>query len=142
LDLLALLAYVLLALAYLWPLVRRFGVALAGDGFDMYVFQWGNWWITRALSQGQSPYHTTMIFYPQGAGLYFLSFSWLNTFVWWPLHAVIGDVAAYNFTVWWSWPLAAFGAYLLAREVVGDRRAAFIAGLVYAFYPYHPAGTC
>jgi len=137
LDLLALLAYVLLALAYLWPLVRRFGVALAGDGFDMYVFQWGNWWITRALSQGQSPYHTTMIFYPQGAGLYFLSFSWLNTFVWWPLQAVIGDVAAYNLTVWWSWPLAAFGAYLLAREVVGDRRAAFIAGLVYAFYPYH-----
>lgn len=137
LDLLALLAYVLLALAYLWPLVRRFGVALAGDGFDMYVFQWGNWWITRALSQGQSPYHTTMIFYPQGAGLYFLSFSWLNTFVWWPLQVVTGDVAAYNFVVWWSWPLAAFGAYLLAREVVGDRRAAFIAGLVYAFYPYH-----
>jgi hypothetical protein len=136
-ELLALVGYTLLALAYLWPLVRRFGATLAGDGFDMYVFQWGNWWITRALSQGQSPYHTKMIFYPQGADLYFLSFSWLNTFVWWPLRAVVGNVAAYNFTVWWSWPLAGFGAYLLAREATGDRRAAFIAGLVYAFYPYH-----
>ncbi len=137
LDLLALLAYALLALAYLWPLVRRFGTALAGDGFDMYVFQWANWWSTRALSLGQSPYHTTMLFYPQTVSLYFLSFSWLNTFVWWPLRAVIGNVAAYNLTVWWSWPLAAWGAYNLAREVTGNWRAAFIAGLVYAFYPYH-----
>ena len=103
----------------------------------MYVFQWGNWWITRALSQGQSLYQTKMIFYPHGASLYFLSFSWLNTFVWWLLRAIVSNVAAYNFTVWWSWPLAGFGAYLLAREVTGDRRAAFIAGLVYAFYPYH-----
>jgi hypothetical protein len=112
-------------------------VALAGDGFDMYVFQWANWWITRALSQGQSPYQTGMIFYPQTVSLYFLSFSWLNTFVWWPLRAVIGNVAAYNLTVWWSWPLAGWGAYNLAHEVTGDRRAAFVAGLVYAFYPYH-----
>lgn len=136
-DLLALLAYTLLALAYAWPLMAHFGDQLAGDGFDMYVFQWGNWWITRALSQGQSPYHTSMIFYPQGVGLYFLSFSWLNTLVWGLLRAIVGNMAAYNFTIWWSWPLAGFGAYLLAREVTGDRRAAFVAGLVYAFYPYH-----
>jgi hypothetical protein len=136
-DLLALLGYTLLSLAYLWPLVRKFSRALAGDGFDMYVFQWANWWITHALRHGQSPYHTEMIFYPQGADLYFLSFSWLNTFVWWPLQAIIGNSAAYNFTVWWSWPLAGFGAYLLAREVSDDRRAAFVAGLIYAFFPYH-----
>jgi len=137
LDLLVLVGYALLSLAYAWPLIAHFGDRLAGDGFDMYVFQWGNWWITRALSQGQSLYQTKMIFYPHGASLYFLSFSWLNTFVWWLLRAIVSNVAAYNFTVWWSWPLAGFGAYLLAREVTGDRRAAFIAGLVYAFYPYH-----
>ena len=136
-DLVALLGYVLLSVAYLWPLVRRFGAAMAGDGFDRYVLQWTNWWVTRALSQGQSPYHTEMIFYPQGVDLYFLSFSWLNTFVWWPLQALIGNLAAYNFTVWWSWPLAGFGAYLLAREVVGEGWPAFVAGLIYAFYPYH-----
>jgi hypothetical protein len=133
----ALLGYVALAIAYLWPLVRRFGTAMAGDGFDRYVFQWTNWWVTHALSQGQSPYHTEMIFYPQGVDLYFLSFSWLNTLVWWPLQALVGNLAAYNFTVWWSWPLAGFGAYLLGREVFSDRRAAFIAGLIYTFYPYH-----
>ena len=136
-DLLALGGYALIALAYLWPLVRRFGTAMAGDGFDRYVFQWTNWWVTEALSQGQSPYHTRMIFYPEGVDLYFLSFSWLNTFVWWPLKGIIGDLAAYNFTVWWSWPLAGFGAYLVGREAFADRRAAFIAGLIYAFYPYH-----
>jgi len=142
-DLLALAGYALLALAYLWPLVRRFGTALAGDGYDRYVFLWANWWASHALAQGQSPYHTEMLFHPQGVDLYFLSFSWLNTFVWWALRAIMGNTAAFNFTVWWSWPLAGFGAYLLAREMssdqrqVGDRRAAFLAGLVYAFYPYH-----
>jgi hypothetical protein len=129
--------YALAAAAYAWPLLCRFGTALAGNGYDAYVFQWANWWVVRALGQGQSPYHTTMIFFPRGAALYFLSFSWLNTFVWWPLQAAVGNAAAYNFTVWWSWPLAGFGTYLLAREVTGDRRAAFVAGLVYAFYPYH-----
>jgi hypothetical protein len=136
-DLLALVGYALVALAYAWPLVRSFGSALAGDGFDRYVFLWTNWWVTHALGQGKSLYQTTMIFYPQGANLHFLSFSWLNTFVWWGLRPIVGDVAAYNFTVWWSWPLAGFGAYLLAREAVDDRRAAFVAGLIYAFYPYH-----
>ena len=136
-DLRALIIYILVSVAYLWPLVRRFGTEMAGDGFDRYVFQWTNWWVTRALSQGHSPYRTRMMFYPQGVDLYFLSFSWLNTFVWWSLQALIGDPAAYNFTVWWSWPLAGFGAYLLGKEVLGDRRAAFVAGLIYAFYPYH-----
>ena len=130
-------SYLLLAAAYAWPLIRRLTVALAGDGFDMYVFQWGNWWITESLGSGQSPYHTSMVFYPQGASLYFLSFSWFNTFIWWVLRPLAGGIAAYNLTVWWSWPLSAIGGYLLAKEITGDRRAAFIAGLVYAFYPYH-----
>ena len=127
----------LLSVAYLWPLVREFGTAMAGDGFDRYVFQWTNWWVKYALSRGLPLYHTDFLFYPLGADLHFLSFSWLNTFVWWPLETLVGDPAAYNFTVWWSWPLAGFGAYLLGREVFDDPRAAIVSGLIYAFYPYH-----
>jgi hypothetical protein len=136
-DLLALGGYILIALVYAWPLVRQFGTALAGDGYDRYVFLWTNWWVTHALSLGKPLYQTATIFYPQGANLHFLSFSWLNTLVWWILRPAVGSVAAYNFTAWWSWPMAGFGAYLLARELVNDRRAAFVAGLVYAFFPYH-----
>jgi hypothetical protein len=136
-GLLVLGGYALVALAYAWPLVRQFGAALAGDGYDRYVFLWTNWWVTHAISHGKPLYQTAMIFYPQGTNLHFLSFSWLNTLVWWVLRPAIGRVAAYNFTVWWSWPLAGLGAYLLAREVTGNRWAAFIAGLIYAFYPYH-----
>lgn len=136
-DLLILTAYTLLAVAYAWPLIRRFGTALAGDGYDMYVFQWGNWWIVHALRQGWSLYRTPLLFYPHGTNLYFHSFSWLNTLAWWLLRPIVGGVPAYNFTVWWSWPLAGYGSYLLARDVVGDRRAAFVTGLVFSFFPYH-----
>lgn len=136
-DLLVLGAFGLLSVAYLWPLVREFGAAMAGDGFDRYVFQWTNWWVRYALTRGLPLYQTDFLFYPVGADLHFLSFSWLNTLVWWPLETLIGDPAAYNFTVWWSWPLAGFGAYLLGREVFDDRRAALVSGLIYTFYPYH-----
>ncbi len=135
--LLPLCLYTVIAVVYAWPLIHHFGDRLAGDGFDMYIFQWDNWWIVRALSTAQNPYHTALMFYPHGADLFFHSFSWLNTGIWWLLRGLVGDVAAYNFTVWWSWPLAGLGAYLLALEVLDDRRAALIAGLVYAFYPYH-----
>jgi len=47
LDIAVLACYSVLATIYAWPLMRRFGVALAGDGYDMYVFQWANWSLAR-----------------------------------------------------------------------------------------------
>src|SRR5688572_27374050 len=37
--------------------------------------------------------------------------------------------------------MSAFGAYLLGRDLTGDRRAAFLAGLIYGFLPYRIASV-
>jgi hypothetical protein len=51
----------------------------------------------------------------------------------------LGPVAAYNLLVLSSFPLAAVAAYLLARYVLGSHLGAMVAGLAYAFLPFHVA---
>ncbi|HVR72543.1 MAG TPA: hypothetical protein VMT87_17040 [Vicinamibacteria bacterium] len=53
------------------------------------------------------------------------------------LAGLVGPVAAYNVLVLATFPLAASAAYLLARHVVGSHLGAMVAGLAYAFLPFH-----
>ena len=54
--------------------------------------------------------------------------------------ALVGNgVVAYNFLVLASFPLAALFAYLFAFHLTGSRAASWLAGLLYAFAPYHLA---
>src|SRR6185436_19231229 len=53
------------------------------------------------------------------------------------LARLVGPVAAYNVLVLATFPLSAVAAYLLARRVVGSHLGAMVAGLAYAFLPFH-----
>jgi len=53
------------------------------------------------------------------------------------LARLVGPVAAYNVLVLATFPLSAAAAYLLARRVVGSHLGAMVAGLAYAFLPFH-----
>ena len=55
------------------------------------------------------------------------------------LSRVAGPVAAYNWLVLLSFPLAAAATYLLARHLALSPSAATIAALAYAFSPFHLA---
>src|SRR5688500_14483714 len=55
------------------------------------------------------------------------------------LARLVGSVAAYNWLVLLTFPLAAAGAYLLGRELRLSPAGAAFAALVYAFAPFHIA---
>jgi hypothetical protein len=55
------------------------------------------------------------------------------------LSRVLGPVAAYNWLILLSFPLAAAAAYLLARHLALSAPAATVAALAYAFSPFHVA---
>ncbi len=55
------------------------------------------------------------------------------------LARLVGPVTAYNFLVLVTFPLSAAAAYLLARHVVASHAGALVAGLAYAFLPFHVA---
>lgn len=132
-------AYALVTLAMTYPLGLRLGTHLLSSTNDFWIYPWNNWWVEKALTQGFDVYFTPYLFYPQGARLVWHGFSWFNTFVWLPLHIPLGDLGAHNITILLTYVVAGYTAYLLAYEVTNSRPAAFVAGLVYAFYPHRYA---
>jgi hypothetical protein len=147
----ALLGYLALALLMTYPLVREFGRAIPGDGFDGWQNVWNLWWVKRALLvEGSNPYFTRLVDYPQGVYLYFHTLNIFNGLTFLPFELNAGPLVAYNMAVVFSFVAGGYGAYLLGLYVVrrisptrqawrSARLAAFLGGVVFAFSPYHMA---
>jgi len=134
---LTLLGYVMLVLVLTYPVAFHLERCLiGGTGDDLWIFQWNNWWVHKALSEGLDVYQTPYLFYPYGAPLYFHSFSWFNTFLWLLLEPLTGANAAYNLITLSGYILGGYTMCLLAFEVTGSLPASFLAGVVFAFFPY------
>jgi hypothetical protein len=115
-----------------WPLAARLGSALPAGAGDLWQNLWNFWWWGQALAAGESPWWTPLQFHPRGADLALHTHSPFNML----LFARIAEPAtAYGLAVLFSTWLAAFGAYLLGRELSGSARAGLVAALVFAFFP-------
>ena len=121
-----------------WPLVLDLTGSLPHGSGDVWQNLWNFWWWKKALWDLQvSPYATDFLFFPHGVSLAFHTHSPFNQLAALPVNLLFGPVAAYNLATLSSLALSGLGAYLLARELVGNGRAAFLAGLVFAFFPHH-----
>ncbi|HUI27912.1 MAG TPA: hypothetical protein VL403_17655, partial [Candidatus Kryptonia bacterium] len=137
-----LLLFCALALMMTWPLCRHLTTHLPQGMDDVWQNLWNFWWWKTALVDlHQSPYHTRHLFFPAGTDVAFHTHSEINQLAALPVTLLAGPVAAYNLATLASFVLAGFGAYLLAREITGDARAAVLAGLVFAFFPHHMEQT-
>ena len=140
---LALAGYLLLTLGLTYPLVTQFGRAIPGDGFDGWQNYWNLWWIkTAVLEQHTHPWFTLLLYYPTGVGLLFHTLNAFNGFITLPIQLAFGLLPAYNTAVLFSFTLGGLGAYLLARDILGSgssHLAAFAAGVVFTFSPFHIA---
>lgn len=136
---LVLAGYLLAALALTWPLARHFVTHVPGDGIDDPALAWNLWWIkARLVDQvNLDIFHSGWMFHPVSINLAFYTLTPLNGMLSVPLQAAFGLVAANNLVLLSSLVLGGYGAFLLAREVVGERAgsvaAAFAAGFLYAF---------
>lgn len=135
-DLIVFAAYVLLALVMSWPVVPRIATHLTGQGLDLWVHRWNLWWLKTCFLEGQSPFYTDYIFHPHGTSMIYHNFAWVHFFAWLPLQAFIGAVAAFNVVVLAMFALSGYTMFLLARDVTGDAWAGFVAGVIFAFWPY------
>lgn len=134
--------FVFLAIALTWPVTERIDEVLIGDDYDVYINMWSNWWTQKAMGEGLDLYHTDYVFYPLETSLVFFSFSHTSAALWLLLAPVIGRIAAYNTTMLLAYALSGFSMYLLVRHLTDSRRAGFVAGLVFAFFPYHVYESC
>ena len=129
------LVYALLALVMTYPLPFRLGSHYVGVGGDLLIFRWNDWWCQKCLLEGRNPLYTTWLFHPQGVSLVYHNFAWLNTAMWLPLSPLIGPVAAHNVIFLFNLALGGIGMHCLAHYLTKDHRAAFVAGLIFAFWP-------
>src|SRR5438067_7928167 len=134
---LALLAYGVIALALFSTVVAHLATAFAGDLGDPPSQAWILAWDVHALRTNPAHLYEAPIFYPFHDVLAYQD-TLLGLL---PLAAPVlllsgNAVLTYNVMFLLSFALCAWGAYLLARLLVGDTRAAFVAGLVYGFSPY------
>ncbi|HEU5097853.1 MAG TPA: hypothetical protein VFU22_02330 [Roseiflexaceae bacterium] len=135
----ALASYTLLALLTTWPLLTHFRSGLVGavGGVDAYQNAWNMWWVARALSRGQSPFWTDLLFYPNGVDLFWQTLGFSQALLAAPVTLTLGPLAAVNATVLASFIIGGYATFLLARRLTSSAPAALLAGAVYAFSPFH-----
>ncbi|RME49178.1 MAG: hypothetical protein D6796_05270, partial [Caldilineae bacterium] len=139
-NLVALLLYLLLTPFLTWPLPLRLANAVPGDIGDPLLNTWILAWDAHALLDGPRPLFQANIFFPLPNTLAFSEHLLSTATLALPLQPLTAEpLLAYNLSLLATFPLAAFGMYLLARRQTGRRGAAFVAGLVFAFAPYRLA---
>ena len=134
--------YSLLTIPLTWPTVAHLGSHIPGQLGDAYVHLWTFEWLKFALLSGQNLFETDLIFYPIGVSLLNHNIAWVNFALWLPLQAIFGSEVGYSLAFMLIFPLNGLAIYLLVRELVatdtaGVKTAAFIGGLIGAFWPYN-----
>ncbi len=129
--------YALITVVLTYPIAFRLSSALAGfEGADSLQYLWSLWWFKKAvIALHTSPAHLGYLFYPTGGYHPVLDASAYVGSVSLPLLLVLDPTTVFNIQTLISFTLAGLAAYWLCLELTGDRRAAFLGGLIFAFFP-------
>lgn len=131
------LLYTLLTLGMTYPLVGQLATAAAGfAGRDSWQHVWYQWWLKETLLElGIWPDSVTYLYYPLGAEHPVLALHPYVPLVSLPLTLLFGPLVSYNLVFWLSFILSGLSGYLLCRYLCRQPAAAWVGGLIFAFYP-------
>ncbi len=139
-SLMAFLSYSAFTVAISWPVIQSFSTSLPGPPEDNFLFFWNFWWMTeKVIGDGGSLIHTSYLFYPEGAHLFFHSWSFFNLALSVVLNQVMNLYATYNLIALHTYPVAGLGAFVLVRYLTRNSYIALLGGFLFAFCPYHHA---
>ena len=138
------LGYAALAVALTWPLARGLARDLPGDLGDpllnCWILAWDADHLLRALSghlSALAEYWNANIYYPHPLALAYSDHLTMQAVQILPVWALTHNpVLCYNLLFLSTFVLSGLGMFLFTRELTGNRYAAFLAGLAYAFAPY------
>ena len=137
-------AYLALTIVATWPLARGLGRDVPADLGDPVFVMWVLAWDCQqllALLRGDVSRLTTFfdanIFHPAPLTLAYSEHFIAQAIQVLPVWAVTSNpILCYNLLYLSTFVLSGLGAYLFVRELTGNPRAAFIAGVLFAFAPY------
>ena len=136
--------YGAVAVIFTWPLVLGLTRDIPWDLGDSLLNAWILAWDTNRLLRFLSGdfdalanfFHAN-IFYPEPLTLAYSEHLFAQALQILPVYAATGNIIlSYNVIFLSTFVLSGLGMYLFVREVTASPRAAFAAGLIYAFAPY------
>ena len=129
-------AFLALAIAATYPLIRHLGNTLPGDLGDPLLGAWILGWDADRLKHLLAGVWDAPILFPDRHTLaYAEHLLGIAVFVAPVIWATGNSIAGHNVAFLLSYVLAGCGMYLLARSLTGRRDAAFLAGIAFAFGP-------
>lgn len=137
-------AYTVLAIVATWPLARGLGRDVPADLGDPVFVMWVLAWdcehllaILRGDFSRLATFFDANVFHPAPLTLAYSEHFIAQAVQILPVWAVSGNpILCYNLLYLSTFVLSGLGAYLFVRELTGDCRAAFVAGVLFAFAPY------
>jgi hypothetical protein len=140
----ALFAHLALSLLFTWPLALNLlpGASDLVPGVmieDRDQNLWNLWWVREAVLQGRNPFVTDMIWYPTGVTLYYHTLNVFNGLLAIPLLTFFTLTTTYNLIILFSFVMGGYGAFLLVHYLCGNRWAALVGSVVFAYSAYHIA---
>ncbi len=136
--------YTALTLLFFWHVLPHLSSALLGPPEDNLNDFWNSWYVLQKHSGDF--FFTHLLRYPEGASLYYHSFTYPQVFTVWVLSKIFGAslptiIQLQNFTILASFPLAGAGTYYLCRYLGADIIGSAAGGFIFAFSPWHVAQT-
>lgn len=133
------LVFILLAIAFTYPLALRMGGAISGffSTDEPYAALWNFWWVKYSWQNQLNYRNMDMIAAPSGYTYGFSHGYPLFEFINKRLVIFTSNIAAYNFWVLLSFVLSGLTMYYLVHHLARNNPAALLSAVIYAFCPYH-----
>ncbi|EKD88296.1 MAG: hypothetical protein ACD_34C00626G0003 [uncultured bacterium] len=123
-----------------WPLCLHLKTSVIGGMGDNIYFVWLIRWYQKVFLEGQGhPFFNPMMNYPQGWNLSTTETALASALPGVPFSWLFGPIAGYNIAMLITFVLAGFFMYLWVRDLTSSKPAALLAGMLFAFSPYHIA---
>ncbi len=136
-NLLIFTVYIILALVLSYPLLFNLTTTVPNDIGDPLLNTWILAWDSHALLTDPLNLFNANIFHPLPNSLAFSEHLFSTAILALPLQLFLAEpILVYNLSLLATFPLAAFGMYLLTLRWTGRHSAAFVGGFIFAFSPY------
>src|SRR2546421_974776 len=120
-----------------WPWVTRLRDAVFDNG-DSYAFAWALWWNYHQTFHDPLNLFHANIFFPYRYTLAFTEHGYGVALLFFPLFALgLRPLTVYSVATLCAFACSGYGAFRLARTLTASSGVAWVAGIIFAFVPYH-----
>ena len=130
-------AVTVFTIIYTFPLIINLTGMFYGFSWDSLGGIWNLWWLKFGYLNNSSFYIHTYLSYPSGHNLSNNPYPYLFNFIGFLLAYFTNEVAAFNIIKLISFPVLALTTYFLIYYLTWHRAISALAGLAYAFSPFH-----